>query len=193
MVRLARVLAAAIAFLVTGANALAAGEARVTLVPWEVVDPGESVNAPLVLFWIPATREELRRSDLLSSYDLTVFSSRCVAMRVVRFTDSARLTRLGVGADVPMVVLTDRDGNVLGRVETDGHTLPVAEVEDLVSDALEVREAEAEALLDRAREQAEQGQRSAAIALYERVWADRCVAPRQARDAKRALKKLARR
>ncbi|HEX8616348.1 MAG TPA: hypothetical protein VF911_02070 [Thermoanaerobaculia bacterium] len=193
MVRLARVLAAAIAVLVIGANALTAGEARVTLVPWEVVDPGESVDAPLVLFWIPATRDELRRSDLLSSYDLTVFSSRCVAMRVVRFTDSARLTSLGVGADVPMAVLTDAEGNVLGRVEADGHTLPVTEVEDLVREELEHREAEAEALLDRARDYAEDGQLTAAIAVYERILTNRCIAPRQARDAKRALKKLARR
>ncbi len=191
MVRFARVLTAAVAFLAAGANLLAAGDARVTLVPWEVLDPAEPVDAPLVLFWIPATPDELRRSDLLTSYDLTLFSSRCVAMRVVRFNDSARLASLDVGPEVPMVVLTDHEGNVLGRVAADDGELPLAEVEDLVREELDEREARAEALLDRARDRAEDHDERAALSLYQQVWAERCVCPRQARDAKRAMKKLA--
>lgn len=190
MARFARVLTAAIAFLAAGANALAAGEAHVALVPWEVLEPAETIDAPLVLFWIPATPDELRRSDLLTSYDLTLFSSRCVAMRVVRFNDSARLTSLDVGPEVPMVVLTDRDGNVLGRVEADHGELPLSEVEDLVREELDEREAVAEALLDRARARAESQDEAAAMTLYQEVWAERCVCPRQARDAKRAMRKL---
>jgi hypothetical protein len=191
MARFARVLTAAIAFLAAGANALAAGEARLALVPWEVLDPAETIDAPLVLFWIPATPDELRRSELLTSYDLTLFSSRCVAMRVVRFNDSARLTRLDVGPEVPMVVLTDREGNVLGRLEAEDGKLPVSEVEDLVREELEEREEEADALLDRARTRAARQDDAAAMTLYEEVWAERCVCPRQARDAKRAMRKLA--
>jgi len=192
MVRFARALTAAVAFLAAGANLLAAGDARVTLVPWEVLDPAEPVAAPLVLFWIPATPDELRRSDLLTSYDLTLFSSRCVAMRVVRFNDAARLASLDVGPEVPMVVLTDHEGNILGRVAADDGELPLAEVEDLVREELDEREARAEALLDRARDQAEDRDEGAALSLYQQVWEERCVCPRQARDAKRAMKKLAR-
>jgi hypothetical protein len=156
-----------------------------------VLDPAETIDAPLVLFWIPATPDELRRSELLTSYDLTLFSSRCVAMRVVRFNDSARLTRLDVGPEVPMVVLTDREGNVLGRLEAEDGKLPVSEVEDLVREELEEREEEADALLDRARTRAARQDDAAAMTLYEEVWAERCVCPRQARDAKRAMRKLA--
>lgn len=192
MVRFARALAAAIAFLAIAAHPLAAGEARVTLVPWEVLDPADAVDAPLVLYWIPAAPDELRRSALLTSYDLTLFSSRCVAMRVVRFNDSARLARLDVGPDVPMAVLTDRAGNILGRVEAERGALAAAKVEELVREQLAQREAEAEALLDRARDRARRKEHAAAMALYARVWAERCVCPRQARDAKRAMKKLAR-
>jgi hypothetical protein len=193
MVRFARALTAAIAFLAAGANALAAGEARVSLVPWQVLEPAETVDAPLVLFWIPATPDELRRSDLLTSYDLTLFSSRCVAMRVVRFNDSARLSRLDVGPDVPMAVLTDREGNVLGRIEAEDGELPVSEVEDLVREELLEREAAADSLLDRARDRAARHDEDAALTIYEMVWAERCVCPRQGRDAKRALRKLVRR
>jgi hypothetical protein len=179
----------AIAFLAAGANPLAAGDARPSLVPWRVVDPATVVDAPLVLYWIPATGEELRRSELLTSEELTLFSSRCVAMRVVRFNDSARLTTLGVGPEVPLAVLTDRDGNVLGRVEPDDGVLEVVEVEELVRETLEKREADADVLLDRARELMDEDE-PAAMELYGRVWEARCICPRQARDAKRAMKKL---
>ncbi|HYO79660.1 MAG TPA: hypothetical protein VE010_24560, partial [Thermoanaerobaculia bacterium] len=126
-------------------------------------------------------------------YDLTLFSSRCVAMRVVRFNDSSRLTSLEVGADVPAAVLTDRDGNILGRVGNEDGELPVGEVEELVAAELERREGDAETMLYRARDYADEGDPEAAMTLYQRVWDGRCVWPRQARDAKRALKKLLRR
>jgi len=162
------------------------------MVPWEVLEPGTVVDAPLILFWIPASGDDLRRSGLLTSYDLTLFSSRCVAMRVVRFNDRVRLTSLGIGADVPAAVLTNRSGDILGRVEAKDGALPVSEVEDLVRDELDRREAEAEARLDRAREHAEDGNDAAASAIYRAVFEDRCICPRQGRDARRALKKLAR-
>jgi hypothetical protein len=191
MAGLVRVLAA-IALLATGAVPLAAGEERVSLVPWRVLDPHVEVDSPLVLYWIPASGEELRRSEMLTSYDLTLFSSRCVAMRVVRFTDSIRLTRLGVGRDVPMAVLADGEGKVLGRVEAEDGLLPVPEVEELVQEELDRREAAADALLDRARRYAADDDHDAARELYGSVWEARCLCPRQARDAKRAMRKLAR-
>lgn len=191
MARLTRVLAA-IAFFATGAVPLAAGEDRVSLVPWRVLDPAAAVDAPLVLYWIPASADDLRRSPMVTSYDLTLFSSRCVAMRVVRLTDSARLTQLGVGSDLPMAVLADGEGRILGRVEAEQGTLPVVEVEALVQEELDRREAAADALLDRARRFAAGDDEDAALELYEAVWEARCLCPRQARDAKRAMKKLAR-
>jgi len=187
MAGLARVLAA-IAFLAAGADALAGGDDRVSLVPWHVLDPATAVDSPLVLYWIPASGDELRRSPMLTSNELTLFSSRCVAMRVVRFNDSVRLTSLGVGPDVPVAVLADRDGNVIGRVEPEDGVLLVHEVEDLVRKELDRREAAADAMLDRAREL----DSAAAMEAYEAVWEARCLCPRQARDAKRAMKKLAR-
>jgi hypothetical protein len=189
--RFARVFAA-IAFFAAAAVELAAGERHVSLVPWKVVGTGEVVEAPLVLFWIPATREELRRAELLESEELTLFSSRCVAMRVVRFDDRARLAKLEVGANVPMVVLVDRDGTVRGRISSEDGAVPLDEVEELVRDELSRREAEAEAMLDRARALA--GERTtAAAAIYEAVWEQRCVCPRQGKSARKALKRLSRR
>lgn len=190
--RFARVFAA-IAFLAAAAVELAAGERHVSLVPWKVVGTGEVVDAPLVLFWIPATTEELRRAELLESEELMLFSSRCVAMRVVRFDDRARLAKLEVGANVPMVVLVDRDGTVRGRISSEDGEVPLYEVEELVRDELSRREAEAEAMLDRARELTEEQKTAAAAAIYDRVWEQRCICPRQGKSARKALKRLGRR
>lgn len=183
---------AAVAVLVGGAGSLRAGDPHVALVPWEVLDAGEIVDAPLILYWIPASADELRRSELLTSYDLTLFSARCVSMRIVRFNDGDRLTKLGVGASVPMVILSDARGRELGRVESENGVLSVSEIEDLVRNELDRRTVDAEARLDRAREHAASHEDEQAVALYQSVWEARCLCPRQARDARRALKKLGR-
>lgn len=192
MSRLARV-AATVALLCCGADALPAGEAYVALVPWRVLESESKVDAPLALFWIPSSVEELRHSELLTSDDLTLFSSQCVAMRVVRLNDEARLASLAADVQLPVAVLADHNGHVVGRVESDDGVLSVTEVEDLVRAELERRSAETETMLDRARERAEANDPEAAATLYRSVWEERCVCPRQGREAKKALRKLGKR
>jgi phage FluMu protein gp41 len=191
MRRLVRVAAAA-ALLFSGAL-LPAGETYTAMVPWRVVEPGGTVDAPLVLFWIPSSVDELRRSDLLSSDELTLFSSRCVAMRVVRLNDDARMAKLEVGDALPMAVLARQDGEIIGRVTGVDGVLSVVEVEALVREELDRRTTQAEELLDRARVRAEANDHDAALAMYQSVWDARCLCPRQGKDAKKALRKLGRR
>jgi hypothetical protein len=181
---------AAIALVSFGTRALPAGETYVALVPWRVVEPHAKVDAPLALFWIPASAEELRRSDLLTSDDLTLFSSQCVAMRVVQLNDSARLTALSDEAEPPLAVLADRAGKVIGRVKGERGALSVVEVEELVRAELDRRAEESEAMLDRAQERVDANDVDAAAVLYRAVWEQKCVCPRQARAAKKALRKL---
>lgn len=192
MSRWARV-AATVALLFLGADALPGGEAYVALVPWRVLQPEQKVETPLVLFWIPASVEELRHSELLTSDDLTLFSSQCVAMRVVRLNDGARLASLAGDAPLPLAVLADRAGQIVGRVESSEGGLSVTEVEDLVRAELDRRAAETQAKLDRARERAEADDVEGATTLYRAVWEERCVCPRQGRAAGKALRKLGRR
>lgn len=182
---------AAIAFVLSGAPGLAGENAHLSLVPWKVIEPGAVVDAPLTLYWIPATTEELRRSELLTSHALTLYSSRCVAMRVVRFDDHDRLAKLEV-TRIPAVVLVDHEDQIVGRIDADAETLPVNEVESLVRDELEERESDAEARLDEARSRADAQKRDEALALYRSVWEQRCLCPRQGRDARRAMRKLRR-
>jgi hypothetical protein len=189
MTRLTRAIAA-IAMLSCGTSPLQAGESYAALVPWRVVEPHAVVDAPLALFWIPASADELRRSELLTSDDLTLFSSQCVAMRVVQLHDTARLATLGDEEEPPLAVLADRDGKVIGRVKSDHGVISVVEVEELVRAELDRRAEESEAMLDRADERVEADDIAAAAALYRAVWAQKCVCPRQARAAKKALRKL---
>ena len=182
--------AAALAILAAGVPSLPAGEVHVSFVPWKVLAPDDVVEAPLVLFWVPSSPEELRRSPLMTSDELTLYASRCVAMRVVRVDDRARLARLSVGDEIPIAILTTREGEILGQVERKDGALPVDEVEELVREELDRRAAEADALLDRARARAEEHELDEAVAIYERVWEERCTCPRQGKDARRALKKL---
>ena len=192
MSRLARV-AATVALLCCGADALPGGEAYVALVPWRVLEPETKVDAPLALFWIPASVEELRHSELLTSDDLTLYSSQCVAMRVVRLNDQARLATLAEDVQLPVAVLVDRSGHIVGRVESEHGILSVTEVEALVRAELDRRAAETQSTLDRARERAEANDLEAAATLYRSVWEQRCLCPRQGREAKKALRKLGRR
>ena len=176
---------AAIAFVLAGAHALADDGLHVSLVPWKVIEPGAVTDRPLTLFWIPASADELRRSDLLTSEELTLFSSRCVAMRVVRFDDHDRLATLGIEA-MPAAVLVDGEGQVIGRADARN----LSEVIELVRDELDERESVANARLDEARHAHDVEE---ALAIYRSVWDQRCVCPRQGRDARRAMKKIARR
>ena len=180
---------AMVALFAAGVDALPDGQRHVSLVPWKVLERGEAVDAPLVLFWIPSSAGEMRRSPLLTSDELTRYSARCVAMRVVRFDDDVRLASLGVEEDLPVAVLADRDGRVLGTVSGDD----VVDVEDLVRDELDTRVFHADALLDDARRRLEAGDGEGAVALYREVWEARCLCPRQGKVAHRALKKLEKR
>jgi hypothetical protein len=183
---------ALVALIAAGTVALPAERGLAPLVPWKVLEPGEPIAAPLALFWVPASPEGMRRSSLLTSDSLTVFASRCVAMRVVRFDDGARLAKLQVEAELPVAVLADRDGNILGSVTSSHGRLSVRKVEDLVRSALDERESQAEKLLDAARQHADAGEVDTALELYEKVSEARCLCPRQAKVAAKALKRLER-
>lgn len=183
MRRLARFVATFLLF-VAGAIPLAGEGSHVSFVPWKVVTPGEVIDAPLTLFWVPATSEELRRSGLLTSDALTLFSARCVAMRIVRFDDVERLEALKVD-ERPITVLVDADGEVLASVDA----TEIGEVERIVREALDASERKADAQLDEAERTSDV---ESAKSLYRSVWERRCLCPRQAKDAQRALKKLER-
>ncbi len=163
----------------------------VSFVPWKVIVPGESpARAPLTLYWIPASRDDFKHSEMLFSRPLTSYASQCVAMQVIRADDALMIEKLGVAGALPVAVLLDGDGKQLGKVDNDRGALNVAAVEKLVREQLRTREATLDAKLDDARKKATAGDRDSAVTAYKSIWELRCAFPRKAREAERELKKL---
>jgi len=185
-------LAAATAMFLLAAIAVAEDPAApVSFVPWKVLIPGDPpVKAPLTLFWIPASGDDFKHSELLFSRPLTAFAAQCVAMQVIRTDDVAMIGKLGVGGTLPVAVLVDTDGKQVGRADNERGVLRVAAVERLVRDQLRARESVLDAQLDDARKKALAGDRDSAVSAYRSIWDQRCVAPRKGREAQKELKKL---
>jgi hypothetical protein len=163
----------------------------VWFVPWKVLNSGEAPpTAQLIVYWLPASRDDMRHSELLTSRTLTLYSSQCVAMYVVRPDDFERISKLGANQRAPVVLLLDGDGREITHIASESGALRIASVERVVRDEVHAREDEAEKLLDDARAKAEGGEKNAAISIYRRVYDQRCLLPRQARTAQRALRKL---
>jgi hypothetical protein len=184
-----------LAFLAIGVLAASAAGADfngpVSFVPWKVIAPGDSpAKAPMTLYWIPASREDFKRSELLFSRPLTSYASQCVAMQVIRADDAARIEKLGAAGALPIAVLLDGDGKQLGKVDNDRGALNVSAVEKLVRDQLRAGEATLDARLEDARRKASAGDRDSAVATYKSICDLRCVFPRKAREAERELKRL---
>lgn len=176
-----------------GLPVMPAGTRYPSFVPWKILKPGhEPPLQTLNVYWIPASHDDFRRSELLRSDELTFYSSQCVAMQVVRPEDDAMVAKLRGEGELPLVVLFDGEGRELARVGPERGAVRLERVEAMVRSELDERGSAAEQLLDAARAKTEAGETFAAIAIYRQVLEQRCTCPRQGRDAQRALKKLKR-
>lgn len=186
-----RLAPAIVLFLLAGVVSAADLNGPVPFVPWHVLKPGDSpVKAQLFVFWVPASLDDFKHSELLFSRPLTLYASQCVGMHVIRADDAAMLERLGVAGALPVAVLAASDGKPLARVTSDRGALRVSAVEKMVREELRTRETAIDGRLDDARRRAAAGERDSAVAIYKSVWDERCVFPRKAREAQRELKKL---
>ena len=163
----------------------------VAFVPWKIHRAGEGLPAsPLILYWVPASADDFRHSDLLTSRTLASYAAQCVALEVVTSDDAAMLAKLAIDGPLPAAVLVDAWGAVAGRVAGTKGSLRAADVEKMTHDALRTREESLNADLDDAPKKISAGDRELGIAIYRRVWMQRCVFPRHGREAERAMKKL---
>jgi hypothetical protein len=185
--RLMRVLPLAVVSLLFSA----AAPPDVAFVPWKIHRAGEGLPAsPLVLYWVPASADDFRHSDLLTSRALASYAAQCVALEVVTSDDAAMLAKLAIDGPLPAAVLVDAWGVVAGRVAGTKGSLRAADVEKMMRDAMRTREESLNADLDDAPKKISAGDRDSGVAIYRRVWMQRCVFPRHGREAERAMKKL---
>jgi hypothetical protein len=169
---------------------LPAASGQMSFVPWKVLEPGaHPVTKAFVLFWIPTSPEEMRRSELITSQRLTLYAGRCIGMHVVRTDDASMLAKLRAGEGLPLAVLCEGEKEV-ARVLADAGVLNAGSVEAMVRQAFDSREAALNATLDRAGAKATAGENADAIELYQQVASQGCAFPRLAKTAQRALRRL---
>lgn len=159
------------------------------VVPWKVLRPDEpAVSAPLILYWFPKTKEEVKGSELMSSRALTLASSQCVGMQLVVPGDTATLAKWDVADKLPVAILT-ADGNAVTRIDNENGRLRLGKVEDAVRGELKARETALDKILDDAKAK-EKEDHDGAVAMYQQVWDQRCLAPKKGRAAQKALARL---
>src|SRR5437868_15550169 len=102
---------------------------KVYYVPWKVRAPQDPpVAMGLVLYWFPATTEEVQKSSLRASRTLSLYAAQCVSMELADYRTPAGQKIIG-DAKPPLAVLAKPDGTVVSKLESTDGKLKVADVE----------------------------------------------------------------
>jgi len=165
------------------------GTAPVYVVPWKIRKPSDPAAAGLVLYWFPASENELRASSLRQSRILSLYASQCVSMEVAD-GKSANANALIGESKLPVAVLAKADGSVVGKAESVGGKLKAADVEALVDVEMKQRESSVDATLKDAAAKVKTGDKDGAITAYKQVVEQKCFFPKKAKEAAAQLKKL---
>jgi tetratricopeptide (TPR) repeat protein len=159
-------------------------------VPWRLIAPQDPpVAAGLVLYWLPSSTEEFKRSSLLNSRTLSLYASQCVTMGVVD-AGTPLGQKLRAGDKLPVAVLATPDGTAVGKAENQNGYLKVDQVEKLLDAEMKKRESAAKEKMEDAKSKAKSGDNQNAIQEYREVFGQKCLLPNQAKDAAKNLKKL---
>lgn len=174
---------------VAGGNSNAGPSPTVYKVPWKIWEPRTTPQRGLVLYWFPATQQELNASSLRASRILTLYSAQCVAMTVADSKLPELQPILGDSA-LPVAVLASADGTPIKKVESVNGKLKVDQVEKLVEAEMKQRETALDTQLKDAKVKIKAGDNPGAIALLKPVADEKCLFPKKAKDAAKELKKL---
>ncbi len=173
-----------------GASAGGGGSAEVYQVPWKGLTPQDVPQVGgLVLYWFPASVDELKASSLRNSRTLSLYAAQCVSMTVAE-QSSTPGQKLAAGVTLPLAVLATPDGTAIGKVEGVKGFLKVEQVEKLVEGEVKTRESAVSQAMKQAKEHAKSGDSAGAIPLYKQVLEQKCLFPGKAKDAAKELKKL---
>jgi tetratricopeptide (TPR) repeat protein len=159
-------------------------------VPWKLLQASDT-PAPggLVVYWFPASENELKNSSLRNSRTLALYAAQCVTMGVA---DAA--TPLGprfvADEKLPVAVLAQSDGKIIGKAQGVEGKLKVNQVEKLLETEMKQREAGVKQAMNTAKDAAKKGDKDAAITQYRAVYDSKCLFPKQGKDAEKELKKL---
>jgi tetratricopeptide (TPR) repeat protein len=161
----------------------------VYMVPWKIWEAAKAPHNGLILYWFPATNDELKKSSLRASRILTLYSSQCVAMTVADAKTPELQPIIGDSA-LPVAILANADGTPIKKIENTGGKLKVDQVEKVVDAEMKQRETALDTQLKDAKEKIKAGDKENAIALLKPVAEEKCLFPKKAKDAAKELKKL---
>lgn len=165
------------------------GTAPVYIVPWKIRKDTDAPATGLILYWFPASQNEIPISSLRQSRILSLYASQCVSMELAdaRISNSNAL----VGeSKLPVVVLAKADGTLVNKVENTNGKLKVADVEKLVDTEMKQRESGVDAQMKDAAAKVKAGDKDGAITSYKAVLEQKCFFPKKAKEAANQLKKL---
>jgi tetratricopeptide (TPR) repeat protein len=163
--------------------------AQVYYVPWKVREPKDPPAAGLVLYWLPLTNEELKKSSLRESRSLSLYAAQCVSMEMADYRTPDGQKLMG-DSKPPVAVLATPDGSAIGKAENKDGILKVEQVEKLVSTEVNRREEVLDTSLKDGRDKAKAGDNEAAVKLFRSVLEQKCMFPKKAKEASKELKKL---
>jgi len=161
----------------------------VYMVPWKIWEAAKAPHNGLVLYWFPATNDEIKKSSLRASRILTLYSSQCVSMTVADAKTPELQPIIGDSA-LPVAILANADGTPIKKIENTGGKLKVDQVEKVVDAEMKQRETALDTKLKDAKEKIKAGDKNNAIALLKPVAEEKCLFPKKAKDAAKELKKL---
>jgi tetratricopeptide (TPR) repeat protein len=166
-----------------------AASPTVYYVPWKVRAPKDPPPMGLVLYWFPASNEELKKSSLRESRPLSLYASQCISMEVADYKIPNAEKLIGE-SKLPVAVLATPDGTPVNKLESTEGKLKVQLVEKLVETEVKQRESALDERLKEAKAKAAAADKDTAVKLYQSVLEQKCMFPKKAKEATKELKKL---
>jgi tetratricopeptide (TPR) repeat protein len=158
-------------------------------VPWKVVHAADTLKDGLALYWLPSSQQELEKSSLRFSQTLSNYASQCITMGIL----DQRMElgqKLAAHDSLPVALLVQADGTIVGKLENKNGRLNVVDVEKIVETEMKKREDALKEKMEDAKSKVKSGDSQTAIQEYRAVLEQKCLFPRRAKDAAKELKKL---
>ena len=159
-------------------------------VPWKVIQASDPpLKDGLAVYWLPSSQKELEASSLRFSQTLSQYAQQCITMGIVDQRQTLG-QKLAPTDKLPVAVLAQADGSVIGKAENKNGYLKVDQVEKLVETEMKKREQAIKEKMESAKSKVKAGDKDGAVSEYRAVFEQKCMFPGKAKDAAKELKKL---
>src|SRR5258708_9813573 len=161
----------------------------VEVVRWKVRKAKDPRAMGLVLYWFPASNNEVNNSSLRQSRALSLYASQCVSMELAD-THIQNADKLVGDSKLPVAVLATPDGTPVNKIDNTNGKLKVSDVEKVVEGEMKQRESTLDGQMKDAVDKVKAGDKDSAIKIYRAVLDQKCLFPKKAKEAAKQLKNL---